>query len=338
MKNKISIIIPVYNVENYLKRCIDSILNQTITNFEVIAINDGSTDNSLKILKEYALLDKRIKVINKKNEGVSVARNIGINNSKGQYITFVDADDYLEKNALEIMLNIIKKENVDIVRTTYYRIIDNNKSYETKNNYNGLYKLNKKHRNNIIDSILKQNLKSYLWLLLIKKELIIKNNIYFEKELYVHQDLDYYIKLFKYAKNVYFSDSLTYYYVYNELGSKNIKNIKRNIISNINLSKKLLNILDKSKKGLIYLLSINLTFNYFNRLYNEDKILFNNIYNNLLNNNEFLNMIYFIDKNKLYKNFKYRDRIYFIFVKRKISSKLFSIIFIIKQIKDKFNR
>ena len=236
------------------------------------------------------------------------------------------------------MLNIIKKENVDIVKTKYSRIYKDYVSHEKDLKYKNKIILTNKNKRNLIKSALLQEFGCYLWLLLIKKDLITKNNIYFEKELYVHQDLDYYIKLFKYAKNVYFSNSLTYYYIYNELGSKNIKYVERNIISNINLSKKLLNTLDKTYKELIYLLSITLTFNYFNRLYNENKTLFNNIYNNLLNNNEFLDMIYFIDDNKLYKKFKYRDRIYFIFIKRKINFQLFSIVFIIKQIKDKFKR
>ena len=278
MNEKISIIIPIYNGEKFIKRCLDSILNQTINNYEVLLINDGSIDNSLNILKQYVKKDKKFILINKKNEGISIARNIGINKSKGKYILFVDIDDYLENNALEVMINLINKYNVDVVRTTYYRIIDNVTSYEPDNNYNGYYNLNKINRNNIIDSILKQDIKSYLWLLLIKKDLIIKNNIYFNDILYVHQDLDFYIKLFKNAKNVYFSKSLTYYYLYNELGSKNNKYIRRNIISNINLSKYLLIILGKSYKDLIYLLSINLTFNYFNRLYNEAKLEFINIY------------------------------------------------------------
>ncbi len=89
----ISIIIPVYNVEKYLSKCLDSVINQTYKNLEIICINDSSQDNSLKILKRYAEIDSRIKVIVKENEGVSEARNRGLDVSNGEYIMFVDADD-----------------------------------------------------------------------------------------------------------------------------------------------------------------------------------------------------------------------------------------------------
>ena len=89
-KNLISVVIPVYNVEKYLSRCIGSILNQTYENWEAIFVNDGSRDNSLEILKEYQNKDKRIKIIDKKNEGSGVARNIGIEKSEGKYLAFLD--------------------------------------------------------------------------------------------------------------------------------------------------------------------------------------------------------------------------------------------------------
>ena len=100
---KVSIILPVYNCETYLNRCLDSLLNQTFENIEIIAINDGSTDRSLEILDIYAKNDNRIKVINKKNTGVSDTRNIGLDESKGDYIVFVDSDDWIELNMIEDM-------------------------------------------------------------------------------------------------------------------------------------------------------------------------------------------------------------------------------------------
>lgn len=91
----ISVIVPIYNAENYLSRCIDSIISQTFTNFELLLIDDGSTDNSGRICNDYANKDKRIKVFHKKNEGVSSSRNVGINNANGEWITFIDSDDYI---------------------------------------------------------------------------------------------------------------------------------------------------------------------------------------------------------------------------------------------------
>ena len=109
MNPEISIIVPVYNVEKYLKRCIDSILNQSFTDFELILVDDGSTDNSGEIIDEYAIKDERIKVIHKENGGLSSARNVGIEYSKGNYIAFVDSDDYINKNMYKILYkNAIK--------------------------------------------------------------------------------------------------------------------------------------------------------------------------------------------------------------------------------------
>ncbi|MDM5222795.1 glycosyltransferase [Peribacillus sp. NJ11] len=111
----LSIIVPIYNVENYLPECIDSILVQTFTDIEVLLINDGSTDRCKEICEEYAQLDNRIRVINKKNEGVSSARNIGINNSRGEYIAFVDPDDTVEPIMYEVMISSLLQQKLDIV-------------------------------------------------------------------------------------------------------------------------------------------------------------------------------------------------------------------------------
>lgn len=110
----ISLIVPVYNVEKYLCECIDSILSQTYKNFELILVDDGSPDNSGKICDEYAEKDSRIKVIHKENGGVSSARNVGLDNANGEYITFVDSDDTVDKQYLELMYDKITEDNYDI--------------------------------------------------------------------------------------------------------------------------------------------------------------------------------------------------------------------------------
>ena len=99
----VSIIIPIYNSEKYLKKCIDSILEQKYNNLEIILINDGSTDNSGKICDRLAIEDKRIKVIHKLNEGVSIARNKGLEMAKGEYIFFIDSDDYIDENIISLL-------------------------------------------------------------------------------------------------------------------------------------------------------------------------------------------------------------------------------------------
>ena len=110
---KITVIIPVYNTAKYLREAIDSILNQTFKEIEVIAINDGSTDNCLDILNEYALNDNRVKVYSQENKGLSLTRNFGLDNSRGDYIYFFDSDDILLPLALEELYNKCEKDNLD---------------------------------------------------------------------------------------------------------------------------------------------------------------------------------------------------------------------------------
>lgn len=110
----ISIIVPYYNNENYIKKCIESLLEQTYANIEIILVDDGSTDNSLKICNSYAKNDQRIKIIHKNNGGISSARNSGLEIAKGDYIGFVDSDDFIENNMYELMLDDILKNKTDI--------------------------------------------------------------------------------------------------------------------------------------------------------------------------------------------------------------------------------
>lgn len=112
---KISVIIPVYNVEKYLVECLDSVINQTFTDIEIICVNDGSTDNSLVILENYANKDSRIKIISQENKGVSCARNTGIAFSNGKYIYFIDSDDYLELDALNKLYNLAEDNSLDLI-------------------------------------------------------------------------------------------------------------------------------------------------------------------------------------------------------------------------------
>lgn len=110
----ISIIVPIYNVDNYLEKCIDSILNQALEEFELVLVNDGSTDNSGAICDKYSNKDERVKVIHKKNGGVSSARNVGIKNANGDYIGFVDPDDYIDKYMYKTLYELCEKSNSDI--------------------------------------------------------------------------------------------------------------------------------------------------------------------------------------------------------------------------------
>lgn len=119
--NKISVIIPVFNATPYIRRCLDSIIQNSYQDLEIICVDDGSTDNSLKILQEYKQLDKRIVVITKNNGGVSAARNVGLDVCTGDFIAFIDSDDWIHHNYFSILMNIQQKNDYDVVVCQYFR-------------------------------------------------------------------------------------------------------------------------------------------------------------------------------------------------------------------------
>lgn len=121
MNNKVSIIIPVYNAEKHISKCIESLTNQTYKEIQIILINDGSTDKSGQICEAYAEKDNRIIVIHKENGGVSSARNIGLENSTGYYIMFVDSDDWIEEDAIKRLMQVQNKYSYDLIMFGYYR-------------------------------------------------------------------------------------------------------------------------------------------------------------------------------------------------------------------------
>lgn len=122
MSELITIIVPVYNVEDYLPRCIESLILQKYSNIEILLINDGSLDNSLEICRKYAEKDIRIKVFDKVNGGVSSARNVGLENASGKYVMFVDSDDYVSKDYCQNLYNIISYSDLDVVCTSHYNV------------------------------------------------------------------------------------------------------------------------------------------------------------------------------------------------------------------------
>ncbi len=120
----VSIILPIYNKEQELEQCLKSILNQTYKNLEIILVNDGSKDLSKNICEKFLKKDKRIKLINKENEGVELARITGLENANGNYITFVDPDDWIPNNSIELLIKSIKRENADVSFGKYCRVLD----------------------------------------------------------------------------------------------------------------------------------------------------------------------------------------------------------------------
>ena len=182
----ISVIIPVYNVEKYLKECLDSVINQTHKNIEIILIDDGSTDNSGKICDEYRKKDDRIIVIHKSNEGLSSARNDGLIHAKGKYIQFIDSDDYVNRDMLEITYSIIKKYNADVVTFSHYILNDGKAICDCSKEEKVLNKMEA-----MKELLLDNKIRNYSWEKLWKKELFqdIK-----EKNLKILQQLLFYLK------------------------------------------------------------------------------------------------------------------------------------------------
>ena len=163
----ISIIIPIYKVEQYLDKCIQSIINQTYKNLQIILVNDGSPDKCGKICDEYALKDNRIEVIHKINGGLSDARNVGIGRAKGKYIGFVDSDDYIEKDMYENMYNLLEERNADVCICNFYNVIENNNIIKNPNN--GIQEYNK--IDILKEILLDKQIQSYAWNKLYKSEL-----------------------------------------------------------------------------------------------------------------------------------------------------------------------
>ncbi|MDA9316897.1 glycosyltransferase [Polaribacter sp.] len=192
MQPKFSIIIPVFNAEKHIEMCLNSLLDQTLDAIEIIAVNDGSTDQSLTILYELASKDSRLKVFTQQNAGPSVARNVGISNSIGAYISFVDADDWLEKNAYECLETQIEKNHQpDIVMfNTFTNDSIKNKPF-LSNKFYQKEDIKKSIYPRLIESLNPSNgstLRTSVWLRVFKRELIF-DKIWFEKDLRNNEDL-----------------------------------------------------------------------------------------------------------------------------------------------------
>lgn len=169
MEMLISVIVPVYNVEKYLSRCINSLMNQTYKNIEIILVDDGSTDNSPDICDSFELIDKRIKVIHKKNGGLSDARNAGLNLAVGEFIGFVDSDDYVSEDFIEVLYNVMCSEKSDIVECSVTKFFENN-SFDS---YIDDLKISNYTAEEALSGLIDENpFRQHVWNKLYKKELI----------------------------------------------------------------------------------------------------------------------------------------------------------------------
>ena len=219
MKELISIIVPVYNVEKYLEKCVKSIIQQTYENIEIILVDDGSKDNSGKICDELEQKDNRIKVIHKENGGLSDARNAGLKIATGKYIGFVDSDDYIQEDMFETLYKLNKENNSDISIVSYYEIynekvisVRDSKKLEILNKIDAIKEL-------LIDT----KIQSYAWNKLFKRELF--NNIEFPTNKNF-EDIATTLLLFERANKIVLLEDPKYYYIRRDDSIVGVKNYK----------------------------------------------------------------------------------------------------------------
>lgn len=208
----ISVIIPIYNTENYLLKCLDSVLSQTLKDIEVLLINDGSTDGSQKICEEYACKDQRIQVLHTPNQGVSHARNLGLEMAKGEYISFIDSDDWIEKDMIATLYRLIQTNHTDL-STCGYTIEDEKGKV--------IYSINKKNtcildKWEAMSSLFKDKhyrYKGNLWDKLYKKEIIDRDKLRFNEQIYYNEDRLFIFQYLRLCQSITYTCSSFYHYI-----------------------------------------------------------------------------------------------------------------------------
>lgn len=213
----ISIVIPIYNAEKYLEECLNSIKSQTYKNFEVIMVNDGSKDDSETICMNFLRSDSRFRYLKKANGGVSSARNVGLDNVKGDYITFIDADDWVDENHLEILIDGIIKNNCEVAISSYMRFINTRETYLINiysNQEKYLLNYGKMNREKFLTELPKlisiNNSFNCAVSKLFSRRLV--EDIRFDSNIIYAEDLDFYFKLYLKANNFIFINAETYIY------------------------------------------------------------------------------------------------------------------------------
>lgn len=215
---EVSIIVPVYNVEKYLSFCLDSLVNQTFKDIEIICVNDGSTDNSAEVLEHYACFDKRIKIINKENGGLSSARNAGLDAASGKYIAFVDSDDFVSHFLVERAYNFVQKKNADFAAFGFDYVVGNSlKLYESGFSFpKGLV------GKCVYETDLNENFYTKIhptaWCKFYSAKLIQNNNLRFCEDI-IFEDLPFAAEVYLSANRMVYTNLPLYYYRAERQGS-----------------------------------------------------------------------------------------------------------------------
>lgn len=239
---KVSVIVPVYNVERYIRKCLESLVNQTLYDMEIIVVNDGSTDLSKNIIEEYTSQYSNVKYYKKENGGLSDARNYGMKYATGEYIAFLDADDYIDAKTYEIMYEKAQKENSDIVECNFYWVYGKRKKKDIGEKYDGKTEMMEKAR-------------VVAWNKLYRRELIENLQIEFPKGLQ-YEDVEFFYKLVPYIEKVSFVKEPLIYYIQRKESLSNFQNEKTRdiftVLENVILFYKSKNLYEKYKEELEY--------------------------------------------------------------------------------------
>ena len=243
--SNISVIVPIYNAEKFLDKCIKSILNQTYEKFELILVNDGSKDNSLSICNKYKSKDNRVIVIDKKNEGSIVARNIGIKASNSDYVMFVDSDDWIDKNTLQIAFDEMVKSNADVVIFNMYKVIGvigliRKKNSDMYFNENKVYKDDEIRKKLVTAYFNGHPFPSSLCAKLYRKEYLLSSGKYLKDIKFLGDDLFYNMEILLKVKKVSIINKYLYYYRAGGNTSKYMPYLFEDAINGYKIQKKVL--------------------------------------------------------------------------------------------------
>lgn len=323
IEKKISVIIPIYNVEKYLKQCLDSIINQSLKEIEIICINDGSTDSSLKIIQEYMKKDSRIILINKKNEGLSAARNDGIKKSIGKYILHVDSDDWIEEESLSELYSYAEKNNLDIVSFNYYR-----EFFKESIKIQVLFEVNKKIFKSIeyFNLFLTEREISAVWNKLIKSTIYKNNHILHPVGINLGEDLATTPKLIYFSQKIGYLDEYFYHYRYNDKSiTSTLKGSKRAELFRIYKNLKEFFQEKNLDLNLLYFIFLKKVSNFYTYPFEKENELYLEGCKNFIE-------ILEDKKFKKFKNFLNKKEIFFIYI-----IKIFPFVLTIKYISSIFS-
>ena len=212
-EKKISVIVPIYNQKKYLAKCLDSILEQTYKNLEIILVDDGSTDGSSLICDNYSKTDSRIKVFHQKNKGVSAARNLGIKNVTGEYLVFIDPDDYIDRDYISYLLNLIlTNKNCELVVCGYLDVDEYGKEINKSHNSFQYNIFNSQEYMKYLFCGKSLGYQGYLWNKIFNVELIKRHELEFKENIFYNEDRLFVCKYLLYCNYIYFSNKPFYFY------------------------------------------------------------------------------------------------------------------------------